>query len=208
MRIHRAALTPDFFALSEGRRTPRVRESTQAIFGESTMQIRTYNTLAIGLATLLAAPFALAQDDNTSATSQGATARQPMSPLNSDMSQATFTHLDKNRDGRISVDEARADSSFKSRFSAMDSDHNGYVSSSELGTARKASGTSSTSASGTTTMGNADWSDDASGTGTTSSGSSTSGTGSTGSTSSSTSGQDSSSGDTQSDDGSSTPPKP
>jgi EF hand domain-containing protein len=173
------------------------------------MQIRTYNTLAIALATLLAAPLAMAQADNTSATSQNATARQPMTPLNSDISQATFTHLDKNRDGRVSIDEARADSSFKGRFATLDTDHNGYVSSSELGTATSANGTSSTSASGTTTMGNADWSDDASGTGTSTSGSNaTSGTNSTGTTNSSTSDQDSSTSGTQSDDSSSTPPKP
>ena len=173
------------------------------------MQIRTLNTLAIALATLLAAPLALAQADNTSATSQNATARQPMSPLNSDISQATFTHLDKNHDGRISIDEARADSSFKSRFAAMDTDHNGYVSSSELGTASSTNGKAPT-----TTMGNADWANDASGSGTSASGSSntgTTGSGTTGSrdsTSSSTSDQDSSTSGSQSDDSSSTPPKP
>jgi hypothetical protein len=178
------------------------------------MQIRTYNTLAIALATLLAAPLAMAQADNTSATSQNATARQPMSPLNSDISQATFTHLDKNRDGRVSADEARADSSFKSRFAALDTDHNGYVSSSELSTSANANGKTTT-----TTMGNADWSDDGSASGTTSgSSSTTSGTNSTGTTNSSTSDQstsdqstsdqNSNTGDTQSDDGSSTPPKP
>jgi len=116
------------------------------------MQVRKAYPLAIALAALMASPLALAQADNTSATSQNATARQPMTPLNSDISMATFQHLDTNHDGRVSAAEARADSSFNDRFSTLDTDRNGYVSNDELTAASSNNtGTASTTTGSSTT---------------------------------------------------------
>lgn len=117
------------------------------------MQVRKAYPLAIALAAVMASPLALAQSDNTSATSQGATARQPMTPLNSDISISTFNHLDTNHDGRVSAAEARADSSFNDRFSTLDADRNGYVSNDELtaGSSNNTGTASTTTDSSTTT---------------------------------------------------------
>ena len=86
------------------------------------MQTRTKTLLAIALPAALLSPVALAQDQQSQTRSeqndevhQNTTARQPMSPLNSDMSAATYSHLDKNRDGVVSAEEAAADPSFKTR---------------------------------------------------------------------------------------------
>lgn len=82
------------------------------------MQTRTKTLLAIALPAALLSPIALAQDQQSQQNDevhQNTTARQPMSPLNSDMSAATYSHLDKNRDGRVSAEEAAADPSFKTR---------------------------------------------------------------------------------------------
>ena len=128
------------------------------------MQARMINTLAIGLAAALLSPLALAQSttgaqdtaQSTTSTSENATARQPMTPLNSDISLSTFNHLDTNHDGHVTLDEARADSSFNSRFAAMDADGNGYISQNELkGQATTGSGAMGSDRS-TTTYGNAD----------------------------------------------------
>jgi len=120
------------------------------------MQVRKAYPLAIALAAVMASPLALAQSDNTSATSQGATARQPMTPLNSDISISTFNHLDTNHDGHVTLDEARADSSFNSRFGAMDADGNGYISQNELEGEASTGSAAMGSNGSTTTYGNAD----------------------------------------------------
>lgn len=121
-------------------------------FRRDTMQVSKAYPLAIALAALMASPLALAQSDNTSVTSQNATARQPMTPLNSDISMSTFQHLDTNHDGRVSAAEARADSSFNDRFSALDTDRNGYVSNDELTAASSNNtGTASTTTDSSTT---------------------------------------------------------
>ena len=87
------------------------------------MQTRTKTLLAIALPAALLSSVAFAQDTQTKSEQndevhQNATARQPMSPLNSDMSSATYSHLDKNRDGVVSAEEAAADPSFHSRPAA------------------------------------------------------------------------------------------
>ena len=87
------------------------------------MQTRTKTLLAIALPAALLSSVAFAQDTQTKSEQnddihQNATARQPMSPLNSDISAATYSHLDKNRDGVVSAEEAAADSSFRSRPAA------------------------------------------------------------------------------------------
>jgi|SwirhisoilCB2_FD_contig_101_1356479_length_698_multi_5_in_0_out_0_1 hypothetical protein len=116
------------------------------------MQVRNATPLAIALAALMASPLVLAQSDTTSATSQNATARQPMTPLNSDISISTFNHLDTNHDGRVSVAEARADSSFNNSFGKLDADRNGYVSNDELTAASgDTTGTASTGDATSTT---------------------------------------------------------
>jgi len=91
------------------------------------MKTRTKTLLAIALPAALLSPVALAQDQQSQSQDQqsqsqqnddvhqNTTARQPMSPLNSDMNQGTYSHLDKNRDGRVSAEEAAADPSFHSR---------------------------------------------------------------------------------------------
>ena len=93
------------------------------------MHTRTKTLLAMALPAALLSPVALAQDqqaqsqqsqdqqsqDQQTDVHQNATARQPMTPLNSDMSVGTYSHLDKNRDGRVSAEEAAADPSFHTR---------------------------------------------------------------------------------------------
>lgn len=83
------------------------------------MQTRIKTLLAIALPAALLSPVALAQDQQSQEPQtdvhQNTTARQPMSPLNSDMSAATYSHLDKNRDGVVSPEEAAADPSFHTR---------------------------------------------------------------------------------------------
>ena len=84
------------------------------------MQTRTSTLLAIALPAALLSSVAFAQDTQTKSEQndevhQNSTARQPMSPLNSDMSAATYSHLDKNRDGVVSAEEAAADPSFHTR---------------------------------------------------------------------------------------------
>jgi hypothetical protein len=74
----------------------------------------------MALPAALLSSIALAQDQQSQSQQndevhQNTTARQPMSPLNSDMSAATYSHLDKNRDGVVSPEEAAADPSFHSR---------------------------------------------------------------------------------------------
>ena len=90
------------------------------------MQTRTSTLLAIALPAALLSSVAFAQDTQTKSEQndevhQNSTARQPMSPLNSDMSAATYSHLDKNRDGVVSAEEAAADPSFHSRPTATGS---------------------------------------------------------------------------------------
>ena len=91
------------------------------------MHTRTKTLLAMALPAALLASVALAQDqqgqaqqsqDQQTDVHQNATARQPMTPLNSDMSVGTYSHLDKNRDGRVSAEEAAADPSFHTRPAA------------------------------------------------------------------------------------------
>jgi hypothetical protein len=128
------------------------------------MQARMINTLAIALATVLLSPLALAQDqqsttgaqDTTTSVHENSTARQPMSPLNSDMSISTFHHLDTNHDGHVTLAEARADSSFNSRFATLDADGNGYISQSELKAGKTTGSGAMGSDNATTTYGNAD----------------------------------------------------
>jgi hypothetical protein len=87
------------------------------------MHTRTKTLLALALPAALLSSVALAQDQQGQAQQsqeqgdihQNATARQPMSPLNSDISAATYSHLDKNRDGVVSPEEAAADPSFHTR---------------------------------------------------------------------------------------------
>ena len=79
------------------------------------MQPRTRTLLAIALPMALLSPAVFAQDQQSTDVNRNATARQPMTPLNSDMSQATYSHLDKNRDGKVSAEEAQADPSFRTR---------------------------------------------------------------------------------------------
>jgi hypothetical protein len=74
----------------------------------------------MALPAALLSSLALAQEQQSQSQQndevhQNTTARQPMSPLNSDMSAATYSHLDKNRDGVVSQEEAAADPSFKTR---------------------------------------------------------------------------------------------
>lgn len=136
------------------------------------MQARMINTLAIALATVLLSPLALAQDqqaattaqDTTTSVHENSTARQPMSPLNSDMSISTFHHLDTNHDGHVTLAEARADSSFNSRFATLDADGNGYISQNELKAPASADKGAMGSDTSTTTYGNADDSNYESGT--------------------------------------------
>ena len=90
------------------------------------MQTRTKTLLAIALPAALLSSVALAQETQTKSEQndeihQNTTARQPMSPLNSDMSAATYSHLDKNRDGVVSAEEAAADPSFHTRPKATGS---------------------------------------------------------------------------------------
>ena len=90
------------------------------------MQTRTKTLLAIALPAALLSSVAFAQETQTKSEQndevhQNSTARQPMSPLNSDMSAATYSHLDKNRDGVVSAEEAAADPSFHSRPKATGS---------------------------------------------------------------------------------------
>jgi len=89
------------------------------------MQTRTKTLLAIALPAALLSSVVLAQDQQSQTPQQqsddihqNATARQPMSPLNSDISSATYSHLDKNRDGVVSPQEAAADPSFHTRPAA------------------------------------------------------------------------------------------
>jgi hypothetical protein len=140
--------------------------------GETTMQARMINTLAIALAAVLLSPLALAQDqqattgaqDATTSVHENSTARQPMTPLNSDMSISTFHHLDTNHDGHVTLAEARADSSFNSRFATLDADGNGYISQNELKAPASTGKGAKGSDSSTTTYGNADDSNYESGT--------------------------------------------
>jgi hypothetical protein len=140
--------------------------------GETTMQARMINTLAIALAAVLLSPLALAQDqqattgaqDTTTSVHENSTARQPMTPLNSDMSISTFHHLDTNHDGHVTLAEARADSSFNSRFATLDADGNGYISQNELKAPASTGKGAMGSDSSTTTYGNADDSNYESGT--------------------------------------------
>ena len=90
------------------------------------MQTRTKTLLAIALPAALLSSVAFAQETQTKSEQndeihQNTTARQPMSPLNSDMSSATYSHLDKNRDGVVSAEEAAADPSFHTRPKATGS---------------------------------------------------------------------------------------
>lgn len=90
------------------------------------MQTRTRTFLAIALPAALLSSVAFAQETQTKSEQndevhQNTTARQPMTPLNSDMSAATYSHLDKNRDGVVSAEEAAADPSFHSRPKATGS---------------------------------------------------------------------------------------
>ena len=90
------------------------------------MQTRTKTLLAIALPAALLSSVVFAQETQTKSEQndevhQNSTARQPMSPLNSDMSAATYSHLDKNRDGVVSAEEAAADPSFHSRPTATGS---------------------------------------------------------------------------------------
>lgn len=91
------------------------------------MHTRTKTLLALALPAALLSSVAFAQDQSQAQQSQveqsqdihqNATARQPMSPLNSDISSATYSHLDKNRDGVVSPEEAAADPSFHTRPTA------------------------------------------------------------------------------------------
>jgi len=84
------------------------------------MQTLTKTLLAMALPAALLSSVALAQDQQSKSEQnddihQNATARQPMSPLNSDISASTYSHLDKNRDGVVSPQEAAADPSFHTR---------------------------------------------------------------------------------------------
>ena len=90
------------------------------------MQTRTKTLFAIALPAALLSSVAFAQETQTRSEQndevhQNTTARQPMSPLNSDMSSATYSHLDKNRDGVVSAEEAAADPSFHTRPKATGS---------------------------------------------------------------------------------------
>ena len=67
------------------------------------MHTRTKTLLALALPAALLSSVAFAQD------------QQSQTPLNSDMSAATYSHLDKNRDGVVSPEEAAADPSFHTR---------------------------------------------------------------------------------------------
>lgn len=124
------------------------------------MQARTINLLTIALSAALMSPLAMAQDQTTDATAQTSTAAQTQTtPPMSDMatgntaSNATFTRLDINGDGRISAAEAKADTTLRGGFASMDVDHDGYVSNAEY------SAGAASSSSKRSTMGNADWSD-------------------------------------------------
>lgn len=124
------------------------------------MQARTIPVLTIALSAALLSPLAMAQDQSTGAMGQASTTGQAMPPTSGTMSNGTmstdangsapsFTTLDANGDGRISAAEARSNSSVSGGFASMDADRDGYVSNAEF-TAHGNAGS---------TMGNADWSD-------------------------------------------------
>jgi hypothetical protein len=75
------------------------------------------------LAAVVSIPAAFAQDDPSTPAQPGAQA-------------VDYSKLDTNDDGKISKDEAAADSMLSSKFSTLDKDGDGSLSSTELSVAK------------------------------------------------------------------------
>jgi len=123
--------------------------------------------IAVAVAGAFAVPFAaLAQGTGGTTTAPSATHPQGNPPATAPAgsqtsgggatgeSNASWTRLDKNKDGYLSRDELKGDASLSSRFSEMDKDNDGRISKEEFNAASSGAGaTGSRSSEPSSTMG-------------------------------------------------------